>query len=321
MDKTLPDLTYSSNAEDGVVRASNVDPEAPKGGGEFDANFEVVTFTEGKKSPFNEDAIAVGTKYVVIADGATDKTGLKFEEDPNTKAYKTGGEIAATIAVAVAGRSERTGSALVQEITEEIRGYYSEHNPEALTDSAYRFATTMVAARIVGDRLIVTQVGDSFFRINGTVYENNKSVDTLRANERIRKIKDLTRLRPDGKPTELDIAAGREAIQDKLNKQHHLQNNVNDPLGYGVLDGSEVPDRFVKVYDFPLDSITTLELVSDGYYGAFPDEATVPAWEAIHRHQLETDPYNIGEFPSTKGSNNGQPGDDRSVIIVRRVAR
>jgi hypothetical protein len=177
----------------------------------------------------------------------------------------------------------------------------------------------MVAARAVGDRLVVTQVGDSFFRINGTVYENNKAVDTIRASERIKKIQELARLRPDGVPTKVDIAAGREAIQDELNKQHLLQNNIDDPLGYGVLDGTTVPDRFVKVYEFELDAVSSLELVSDGYYGAFPDDATVPAWEAVHRRQLETDPYNIGEFPSTKGSSNGRPGDDRAVIIAHRI--
>jgi hypothetical protein len=322
MDEALAQDISPPHEEEQARSAGIVDPEMLEGAAEFDRNFEVITFAEGKMPSRNEDVVAVGDKYLVIADGATDKTGLQFEKDPETGLYKTGGEIAASIAAAIAGASEKTGLALVQEVTDGIRSYYAEHNPEALTDSAYRFATTIVAARIVGDRFVVTQVGDSLFRINGTtVYENNKAVDKLRASERIRKIQELAELRPNGIPTELDIAAGREAIQDELNKQHLLQNNVDDPLGYGVLDGTAVPDRFVKIYDFPLDSITTFELVSDGYYGAFPDEATVPAWEAVHRRQLETDPYNIDEFPSNKSSRNGQAGYDRSVIISHKIER
>lgn len=286
---------------------------------EFDRNFEVTAVTVGKNPPRNEDVVAIGDGYLIVADGATDKSGLRFEEDPTTGSYKTGGEVAASITATIASTSGATGVELIRDVTRAIRDYYTTHDPEALTDSAYRFATTLICARIVGDTLVMTQVGDSFFRINGVAYANNKEVDAIRAGERIAKINELAALRPDGMPTESDIAAGRAAIQNELNRQHLLQNNANDPLGYGVLDGADVPEAFIKTFEFPLAEIETIELASDGYYSAFPSEATTAAWEAIHQRQLEVDPYNIGEFPSTKGSSDGRPGDDRSVIIARRI--
>lgn len=158
----------------------------------------------------------------------------------------------------------------------------------------------MVTARIVGDKLIVTQIGDTSFRINGRdEYKNDKEVDAINASLRKKYIEETG-----------DIPGGREHIMPRLKEQHKLQNNADDPLGYGFLDGSPVPTKFIRNFSFELSAIETLELVTDGYFGAFPPEPTIEAYETLHQHIESVDPYKIGPFASTKTS------DDRTAVIA-----
>lgn len=250
-------------------------------------------FTEGKNPPTNEDLTGWNETTLVLSDGATDKTGLSFEG-------RTGGELAAQLVVEACLASSLSGEALVDEATASLQALYARINREALHDSRYRFAATMVAVKGIGDAIIVTQVGDSSFRINGTyVYSNDKAVDTLTTGARKAYIE-----------TTGDIAGSRDFILPLLKEQHHYQNNADSPLGYGVVDGAPVPVKFVRTYAFPRDDVHTIELVSDGYYGMFPNTPTVEAYEDVHQYIERTDPYKCGQFASTKLS------DDRTVVIA-----
>lgn len=255
---------------------------------------KIEQFTEGKNPPKNEDLVGYNETTLVLSDGATDKSGQDFEG-------RTGGELAAEVVVNTCLSSELTGEALITEVSSALRSLYEDINPHALTDSAYRFAATVVVAKLSGDQLIVTQVGDSSFRINGTdVYTNNKIVDALTANARKHYI-ELTG----------DVAGSRDFIMPLLKVQHMYQNNPDSPLGYGVIDGPPVPSKFIQTFTFNKNEVSTLELVSDGYYGAFPEQDTIEAYEALYERIQQTDPNRSGEFASTKLS------DDRTVVIAR----
>lgn len=251
-------------------------------------------FTEGKNPPKNEDAVGYNETTLVLSDGATDKSGQDFEG-------RTGGELASELVVATCLESEANGIELVNVINHKLIELYERINPLALDDSAYRFAATIVVARLVNDEVVVTQVGDSSFRINGSeTYTNNKLVDELTAGTRKRYI-DITG----------DVAGSREFIMPLLKSQHRYQNNPDLALGYGVIDGTPVPEQFVKVRSFPAGSVQTIEIVSDGYYGVFPESADVTAYEELHEHIETTDPSKCGDFASTKLS------DDRTVLIAK----
>lgn len=251
-------------------------------------------FTEGKNPPKNEDAVGYNKTTLVLSDGATDKSGQDF-------GGKTGGEIAARFVVDVCLSSEANGLELIEEINLRFKELYEKINPKALDNSAFRFAATLVNARLTGGELIVTQVGDSAFRLNGTdVYTNNKVVDDLTANARKEYITATG-----------DIAGSREFIMPLLKAQHAYQNNPEHPLGYGMVDGTTIPEQFVKVYTFPIDSVHTIEIASDGYYGTFPNSPDISTYEDLHRHIEVVDPSKCGDFPSTKLS------DDRTVLIAK----
>lgn len=248
----------------------------------------------GKNPPKNEDMVGYGDTTLVLSDGATDKSGQDFDG-------RTGGEIAAELVTEVCLSSRANGVELVEEISEKLRALYERINPGALEDSAFRFAATLLSARIIDGQLIITQVGDSSFRINGVDgYTNNKLVDQLTANARKEYIE-----------TTGDIEGSRDFIMPLLKAQHKYQNSSSLPLGYGVIDGTAVPEQFVKVYTFPADSVHTIEIASDGYYNVFPDKAEVAAYEALHQHIEEVDPNKCKDFASTKLS------DDRTVMIAK----
>lgn len=273
----------------------------------FDTTFSVDSFSVAKTPQRNEDAFRWSGDRLVLADGATDKTGLDF-------GGKTGGEIASQVAAEVALRSSQVGVPLVEEVTVAIREVYRQQNPRALDDSAARFATTLVVARIVGDELIVTRVGDSSFRINGRQeFTNGKAIDEENALARQRYIQLAlaSEVIPASEERRRQImTAAREAILPRLKLQHLEQNNPDSPYGYGVLDGGVVPQKFVEVHRFPLAAVTSVELMSDGFFDAFPAQATTDAWRELHRRIHREDPDKYLRYLSTKSN------DDATVIVA-----
>lgn len=253
----------------------------------------VKQFSRGKDPSKNEDVAACSDTTIVLSDGATDKSGQVFEG-------RFGGELAAELVIKVCMTSQANGAELIAEATSALKHLYEKINPAALKDSAYRFAATLTIARIVDDRLVVTQLGDSPFRINGTQpYTNNKVFDNLTASARKQYI-EITG----------DVAGSRDFIAPLLKGQHQYQNNTDSPLGYGIIDGMSVPEKFIKTFTFPCDTVWTVELASDGYYGVFPSEVSIAGYEALHEHIEQVDPDKYRQYPSQKSS------DDRTVIIA-----
>jgi len=262
--------------------------------------FETDVFSKGKNPPKNEDRVGYDATTIVLSDGATDKTGIRYEENKLTGEFKTGGEVVSKLIVDVVLASERSGQELVDELTKAVSSYYEKYNPKAMTDSAFKFAATMITARIVGTELVVTQVGDSSFRLNERdAYSNDKVIDA-----------EMAAMRAEYIHRTGDIEGGRAVIMPYLKEQHRLQNNDQDPQGYGVINGQAVPSRFVQTFRFPLEDVMTIELVSDGYFGVFPSKANIDEYEKLHQHIEEVDPYKIKDYPSTKVS------DDRTVLIA-----
>lgn len=263
--------------------------------------FNLSVFSAGKTNFRNEDAYGFNETTIILTDGATDKSNLKYEVEGQPGKYRTGGEVAADIVVQAALSNDLNGKEFVDTVTEAMRQYYDKYAPAALEHSGFRFsAGGTVLARVVADSLVITQIGDVAFRINEKdVHIDSNLMDYINASIRKRYI-DRTG----------DIPGGREHIMPLLREQHVLHNNDTSDFGYGVLDGSEVPDKFICTFSFDLASIKTLELVTDGYMGSFPVQASVKAYEDMHSYIEEVDPHKINQFISTK------PADDRTVLIA-----
>lgn len=107
----------------------------------------------------------------------------------------------------------------------------------------------------------------------------------------------------------------KRLVDGGIARQAQFQNNAESPLGYAVLDGFDVAMMLVKVIDRPRDSISSIELFTDGYFkpGDKPDLA---AWETAFAEVERVDPEKIGRYPSVKGSAGRLRTDDRTVVII-----
>jgi len=286
------------------------------------------TKSKNADSTKNEDVTIATNEVLVLADGATDKTGITYPSG------KSGGRELADIASEVAARSDKSGYELADEITKAVQAFYEVNNPDALNDPSKRAATTLVVAKVQGDKTRLTQVGDSNIRItfkDGTrqVFTNDKLIDEENARMRSQHIQsELHRFNEERgrEPSEEErsaiVAGGRGVIQQRLNEQYKMQNNADDrAYGYGTIDGMTIPREFtdgsptyfVKEYVFDSESIDTIELVSDGFYGAFPDTASQAEYAALHERLHSEDPDKYLTYLSTK------PNDDAAVLIARLI--
>ena len=273
---------------------------------------QMADFSEAKAGPKhpekNEDIAAARGNTFIVADGSTPKQGNARSIDG-----LTGGRIAANVAVDAVLNNQSNGRALVDEITDQMQAFYADHIPEALTQPRATFATTLVAARLIegetGPEVVITQVGDTAFRINGgEIYTDRRRMDELDAAHRAAEIHRL--IDEEGLSEEEAVLLGRSAILESLNRQHELWNNPNDELGFAYINGHHVPDKFIRVYTFPLADVHTLELFSDGYPHP-ADDTTVASWEAAYRYVERVDPHRYKDFLATKSA------DDRTVKILK----
>ena len=253
----------------------------------------VKTFSKGKREYRNEDYFDYNENCFVIADGATDKSGRKYD-------HKTGGEIVSQIVVNECLSINLNGIELVNHINKKVQELYNKLNiSEKIKAPKFRFTCGFICARIINNKIIITYLGDLGFRINGTeVYQEIKQIDINNSEERSKYIRETN-----------DIEGSRNYIMPLLLKQFRYQNNSLDPLGYGVIDGTETPSKFVKIFEYDIKKIETIELFSDGYFDV-PQEISIEAWEKIFEKVEQEDPDKWKKYKSTRSE------DDRTIAII-----
>lgn len=269
----------------------------------------------------NEDQFFVNDDVLVLADGATDKSGVRYPSG------KTGGRELAELAVGVAAQSTKAGYELASDITARVQELYRGNNPDALINPGKRATTMLAVARIALDDLVITQIGDANIRltmVDGAqhILTNDKLIDAENAEMRSRYIRAQLALL-DRQPTteELEdiVSRGRGVIQARLNTQYMVQNNADDKVyGYGTIDGQSIPEwfsdgtptEFVKTLTVPADEVARIELVSDGFYGEFPGEQSRGAYSQLFDEIHAEDPHKYLKYLSTKSC------DDATVVIA-----
>lgn len=300
--------------------------------------YKVTCFSQGKNLSRNEDSFFFDEKkgIFIVCDGATDKSWKIYQD-------KTGWELASRIAVEGAKKSDAIGKTLIWKINAKINEYYRQHMID-IQNPFSRFSSTCVVARIQKRKIIITQVWDTSFRVNGKdIYHNNKLIDTITLTIRQQILLFYW---------EEYISEARKCIEPILKYQYHFQNTqeiilfnekvleyffslMNEEymwyeqkqyifkntqkilssyywqdLSYWFLDGTFTPLKFIKVFEFEENEISTLEIFSDGYFW-IPDEASLEAWEAKQSQIEQEDPLKYKKYPSTKTT------DDRTIMIIK----
>lgn len=256
-------------------------------------HFKTKQFSAGKTKDKNEDCVGYTSNTIVVADGASDVTGEKYKG-------KTGGEIASSVVVKSCLSTTKNGYELIRILNQNLKEKFKKYTSGSEYDLASGPAATVVCARISKEEIVITQLGDTMFRINeNRVYKDNKLIDELITGVRINYISKTN-----------DLKHSRDLVIPLVKYQRRfLQNNKNHPLGYGVIDGGETPRKFIKAHKFKLQDVKTIEIFTDGYF-AIPKKASIGAWEKMHQQVEKEDPYKYKKYKSTK------PKDDRTIVVA-----
>ncbi len=252
-----------------------------------------------------EDALLVTPDFVVVCDGVTAKV-------PGTVAGMSRGRYAAQLVVEVVSALP-TGAALGDFLTavrERFAAAYAADGSVGIPEVVRRIQTCAAVLSVA--RREVWVVGDCQVLVDG-----REVVDTRIALESVTAA---------ARGLFLEAALVRGAAEADLladdPSQVHLRpfvacgvefGNREHPLGFGVLDGTEVPLSLIPVID--VSAATEVVLATDGYPTLLP---TLAASEAALARTLADDPLCIRTNPATKGLVAGQTSfDDRTYVRVR----
>jgi len=238
----------------------------------------------------NEDAYAFNHTCLAVADGVTSKVATPGGYPPGA------GVEAARLAVNFALTSDLNGIELVSRINSEIRSLRGFDG-----STTVETACTFACARICGNAIAITQVGDVGVRVNGGefLYLNHMIVDELTSAARAHYI-ELTG----------DVNGSRDFILPLLKAQAAYRNKADHPLGYGVIAGEETPGHFVRTILLDTAQVEAVEIFTDGY-PALPAVASIDAWEQQYELAIGLDPDRCKEYRATKLK------DDRTVLLAK----
>jgi len=277
----------------------------------------VLSVGKHKDDPsLNEDGWIVTENTFAVIDGSAPRVDLKFDG-------KSSARFATDIIknVLLATPPNINGKELVLEITsvlnEEIDkiGFREivKKNKEATP------AALFTSARIVGNKVVITALGDVYCRINGKVIHCDRfESEDLMIAKRISAMKNAKNKNPSILDEEL-IQIGHQAImQDLIYQVSNYFNKADIDLGLGIIDGNKVPEKFIKKYAYDLKNIKTLELFSDGYH-VLPHSSSINSWEKKFFEGEKEDPLRWRKYPSVKAASKNMFSDDRTIVIVKRL--
>lgn len=245
-----------------------------------------------------EDHIVVTSSFVAVLDGMSSPLREPMETP-------TGARFARTIGRAIAALPpDCTARDAVAELTDAASAIRADHRGPA----------GAVAAIVSIARREVWRVGDVHVRIGDRHFPGTKLVDEIGADYRAL----VNRAFLLAGATVEDIRGtdpGRASLRPLLQSQERFANWTGE-FGYGVLDGTPVPDEHVERLDLPAATIEVV-LATDGFLSAAP---TLQEAETDLAAAIAADPACIG--PALRGMGKAAaPGashpDDRSYLRIR----
>ncbi|MFC1418702.1 hypothetical protein [Streptacidiphilus cavernicola] len=270
---------------------------------------ESASRAKGPSAP-SEDRLTLATSgWIAAIDGATDKSGRDY--GGMTGGARAADCVAETLSSLPAGTAPAEAVARITQGLADLRAKWDIPLDDPVAPSA-------VAAVLVPDLELVWRVGDVHIALRTadtwTYHAAGKTVDDVLAGARAAYLHCL--LASGRTADELaDTDPGRALILPVLEQQGRLANQ-SGPYGYGVLDGTSVPESYVEV--FPLAGVEEVVLATDGYLSAAP---ALDAAESALALSLSEDPLRMTTHPGTKGVKPGASSfDDRTYIrLLRRT--
>ena len=106
------------------------------------------------------------------------------------------------------------------------------------------------AAAVVwsAERAEIWRIGDCHFRFDSRSFLGGKEIDRLAYSYRCAVVRARLRLQATTEAIEQRVPAMEQPYMALVRAQHAFLNaDIDDPLAYGGIDGSLIPDRFVEV--------------------------------------------------------------------------
>jgi hypothetical protein len=269
----------------------------------------IESFCRGKNGPeTNEDFLTVTPDFVLVVDGATDKSGHVVE------GMKGGRFVAKAIAQFHENQSIDPAADMATWV-----GAVSAHVDDELRRAGWPDHVQRPAASVlvysVGRREIF-RVGDCHYRLNDEVFLGGKEIDDFHGMVRAEKLKALL---SDGSSVEsiLEHDPGRDLILASLANQYMFANAQFGEFAYPIVNGVEVPKHLLED-PCPVPEGAHVVMTSDGF--DFPSRDLS---ETLERQatSYEIDRLRIGldgARPSTKGlSFDMDQHDDQTFVSFR----
>ncbi|QZP16114.1 hypothetical protein [Avibacterium paragallinarum] len=255
-----------------------------------------------------EDGLFFNEHYLAVFDGATDKSGKKYD---GKKGGRVSRDIIQTVFQSLPPNTSK--EEVLKRINAEYQKFYSQNKDiDFAKNPFFRPTATLIWYNFDTNELVA--IGDSKARIDGIAYnDEEKLVDTLNSALRVKVIKELGLT--DEQVAENDL--GRFYILPLLKRQSEFQNNPNAPKAFQfwAIDGFDIPNSELRVWKFD-HTPKIIELSSDGYE-TYPKEPSIQTYEEELHSTLKSDRMRI-KHPSTKGVAKGNYSfDDRAVLIYQ----
>lgn len=277
---------------------------------------EVLSVGKNKKdASLNEDRWVVIKDTFAVIDGATSRVPVKFGE-------KTGGQFTADVVCEVLRTTDSSvnGLELIKLMTASLNQQIEVMGMRNIVEETAeaRPAALFIAARVDRDKLIITSLGDVGCRVNGeTILYEPLKIEEVNVTKRVQAMREAKEQNPNISDEDL-LRIGADAADEgvKIHARSYY-NNPDSELGHGIIDGRLVPEKYVRVHEFDLEKIRTIELFSDGYF-KLGEKPTIESWEQSFEEIEREDPLKYGKYPGIKGSAPDHFTDDRTILIVHR---
>jgi len=246
------------------------------------------------------DCLILSTNVVGVADGSTAKPW----DDPRAP---NGATLAAAVSEVLECLDKDCTAAEAAMLTSSmVAGLHRNAGFMPGSGAAVTFAVIHAPSRQVW------RIGDAHILVDGRLLTEHPTGEIVVARaramvlrERVRRGVSVNELRRN------DV--GRRAVEPLLRSLVGLRNQYVQNLGYGAIDGTEVPTQFIEVTNLP-SSRCEVVLTTDGYPIVTSQLKTT---EDALQVRLGSDPLMIDEVPATKAWGQGRLSfDDRAYLRV-----
>jgi hypothetical protein len=248
-----------------------------------------------------DDFIVINQNFVAVLDGATDVSGARYN---GVSSGRFVAEIGAQFLENLAPDSNVTEA--IEAITQFVRQSLLGVEPDKTPVYTPCFAMVIFSAA----RREIWRVGDCQYLLDGE--GNNPTIQVDRITSQLRSLIVRSYL-VQGKTIEdlLKEDPSPNFLAPFYSLQSALRNHPEEPFGYGAIDGTKVPERYIEVIKVP-KQVKSVVLASDGY----PDlKATLTESETVLTEILTLDPLCYKHYPQQRGlALNRESFDDRTYV-------